>query len=171
MDAANNIDPRARYGYPLAGLQAGVFGALMMLAWLMLSAQSSGNSPWLPANLFAILFHGPKAYRDFYHPDAWSGVAFIVFAYGLAGAGWGVLLAHFGHSDRPLVLILYGVLTGLLVHTLIFGILMKTWAPLIVMYAPDMAMRFGHVLWGLTLAKTPRYARQIEEHLAHHPWH
>ena len=53
------------------------------------------------------------------------------------------------------------MLTGLILHTVVFGMLVKSMAPIIGIYAPDMQMRMGHVVWGLALARTPVYARQI----------
>ncbi len=161
-------DEQAKYRFPLAGLQAGVLGVLVMVAWLALASVATGRSAWLPANLFAMLFHGPKAYRNFYHRDAWSGLAFLIVAYGLAGAAWGQLLAVFVRTERSGFLRLYGVLAGLIVYTVVFGMLVKARAPLIGIYAPDLPMRVGHILWGLALAKTPQYAYQMAKQEAQH---
>ena len=154
-------DSRQHFHFTLAGLQAGVLGTLAMVGWLILCSVAVGRSPWLPINLFAILFHGPNAYRDYYHPDSWSGMAFLIFTYGLAGAAWGQLVGFSGKTEGYRVLALCGVLTGLILHTVEFGMLVKSLAPIIGSYAPDMQMRVGHVLWGLALANTPVYARRI----------
>jgi hypothetical protein len=153
----NRQSPATRYA--LAGLQAGVLGALVMLACLMTGALWNGRSAWVVPNLFASTFFGSGAYRNQLLRTSWIGVALIVAVYGGLGAIWGCIW----RGERRRWLGLYGAIAGLGVYFVFYGFLWRHVNPLVTLYAPDRQLQLGHVLWGMVLARSPLYARRIAD--------
>lgn len=141
----------------LAGVQAGVTGALALIACLMVGALWDGQSIWVTPNLFATTFLGIDVYRDQFLRASLTGIALIVVAYGILGGIWGCIW----RSERQKWLRLYGVVAGFCVYLLLYGPLSRHINPLFTLYAPDRQLEFGHLLWGLALARSPVYARRI----------
>ena len=159
MFAANESSSRPGLRHALAGLQAGVYGALVMLACLMIGSLWDRRSVWVVPNLIATTFFGSDAYRNQFLRTSWAGVAFIVAVYGLLGMVWGCIWG----DARKQWLTFYGALAGLAVYFVSHDFLWKHVNPLMTLYAPDQQLELGHVLWGLFLARSPRYSRRIAE--------
>ncbi|HVW83521.1 MAG TPA: hypothetical protein VHB50_02525 [Bryobacteraceae bacterium] len=157
MDAANAGKTRVALRHVLAGLEAGVLGALWMFVWLILGSAWSRRSVWALPNLFATTFFGPDVYRNQYLGSSWTGVALLLTTCGLAGMLWGMLWRD---NPKPW-LALAGALTGLMVYFLLFDIILRRTNPLIFLYAPDRQLQIAYVFWGLALARSPRYSRRI----------
>jgi hypothetical protein len=164
MFAANASRSRLGVRHALAGLHAGILGALVMLGCLMLGSMLDRRSVWLVPNLFATTFFGGNAYANEYAHGSWAGVALILAIYGAFGAIWGCLW----RDQRRPGLALYGGILGLAVYFLFFDLVWKHVNPLITLYAPDRQLELGHVLWGMILARSPRYSREITERLMEH---
>lgn len=169
MDAANSL-PHAQLASPararsrgmrirhaLAGLQAGVIGAALMVGWLMLASLWMRRPFWAVPNLFATLFYGPAAYHGFFLRATFAGFAFVLAVYGALGAVWGVLWQEREHSFLRLT----GALTGLGVYAIFFHWIWPHASPLISLYAPERQMQVAHMLWGIMLASSPRFSRNI----------
>jgi hypothetical protein len=86
-------------------------------------------------------------------------VALIVAVYGVLGMIWGCI---WGDARKPW-LTLYGAVAGLTVYFAFYGFLWKHANPLVTLYAPERQLEVGHVVWGLVLARSPRYSRRIAE--------
>jgi hypothetical protein len=139
-----------------------VLGALAMVACLMAGSLWNHRSAWLVPNLFASTFFGGDAYRNQLVRTSWAGLAMIVAVYGALGMCWGLIV-----RDRRIPwLALYGMITGLAVYFVFYDFLWKHINPLVTLYAPDQQLQLGHALWGLTLARSPRYSRNIAESIA-----
>ena len=151
--------------YALAGLQAGMVGALTLIAWLMIAALFTGRSVWLTPNLFATTFFGAGVYRNHFVRGSWTGVAAILAVYGLLGLLWGSIW----REKRIPGLTLLGALTGIAVYFFLFDLLLQRVNPLIAVYAPVRQLQIGHVLWGILLARSPAYARRIGEMISPAP--
>lgn len=150
-----------RLRFALAGLQAGVLGAVLMLA-VYLVAGATGRRPlWLVPNLLATTFHGAESYSAGFNGSTSTGIAFLFLLYGLLGVLWGLFW-----GDRQVRrLWLGGAVAGYLVYQ-IFATLIWKWAnPFFSLYAPEMQLRAGHIVWGLMLGQTPRYAANIRRAL------
>ncbi len=143
----------------LAGIHAGVLGALAMLACLMIGSVWDHRSIWSVPNLFATTFFGGDAYRNQLVRTSWSGLALVVALYGFLGMIWGAICG----DDRKRAIALYGAIAGLLVYVLFYDFLWKHANPLVTLYAPDRQLEVGHLLWGLVLARSPKYSRRIAE--------
>lgn len=143
--------------FALAGLQAGVLGALALFFCLMVGSVWHGRSIWVVPNLFATTFFGGGVYRNHLMRTSWTGIALIVAVYGVLGTLWGLIW-----RDRRMPLLpLYGAVAGLLVYFFFFGFFLRHVNPLIALYAPDRQLQLGHLLWGMVLARSPLYARRI----------
>jgi hypothetical protein len=151
--------------YALAGIEAGVVGALVLLVWLMIAAYFTGRSVWYTPNLFATTFFGGGVYRNQFVRGSWTGVAAILAVYGILGLFWGWVW----REKRTRGLLFFGALTGIGVYFLLFGLLLPHLNPLIAVYAPVRQLEIGHVLWGMMLARSPLYARRIDETISPAP--
>ncbi len=159
MFPANESGSRPGLRHALAGIHAGVLGALAMLACLMVGSFWDQRSVWLVPNLFATTFFGSDAYRNQLVRTSWAGLALMIAVYGVLGMCWGLLW----RDRRSPWLGLYGAIAGLAVYFALYAFLWKHINPLVTLYAPDRQLQLGHVLWGLVLAKSPGYSRQIAQ--------
>jgi hypothetical protein len=154
--------PRPSLRHALAGLEAGILGAILMLAVVMLGASLNGRSIWVFPNLLATIFQGSGVYRNEYLNVSWAGVAVVLAIYGGLGAIWGLVW----REQRKPGLMAFGAIVGLAVYYLFFRLIWPHWAPVISLYAPDRQLELGHILWGVALARSPKFARQIAEQTA-----
>jgi hypothetical protein len=76
---------------------------------------------------------------------------------GLGGLVWGLIW-----RDRLRLRTFFGAVTGLLVYFLFYGVIWKRFNPLIPLYAPELQLEIGYILWGLALARSPLYSRRIQ---------
>ena len=149
----------------LAGLQAGVVGALVIFACLMVGSLWNGRSVWVVPNLFATTFFGSGVYRNQLLRTSWTGIALIVSVYGALGILWGCIW----RDERKPWLGLYGAVAGLCIYFLFYGVLWRHVNPLVTLYAPDRQLQLGHVLFGMVLARSPLYARRIADSVLNKP--
>lgn len=163
MYQENGFSPGVRHG--LAGIQAGVLGALVMLGCVMLGSVWDHRSIWSVPNLLATTFFGSDAYRNELVRSSWSGVALVVAIYGFLGMIWGFLC----RDERKRALALYGAIAGLAVYFLFYDFVWKHANPLVTLYAPNRQLQVAHLLWGLVLARSPGYSRRIAESVATPP--
>jgi hypothetical protein len=160
-------ETRQRFGlrHALAGLQAGVAGALVLLACLMIGSLWNGRSIWVVPNLFATTFFGSGAYRNNWARTTWVGLALLVALYGALGALCGWVWGDRRNAARPdsgrALRRLYGAVAGILVYLVFFDWVWKHVNPLVTLYAPNRQLQIGHVLWGIVLVRAPLYARRI----------
>jgi hypothetical protein len=123
----------------------------------MLGSIFSRRSVWLVPNLFATTFYGPDAYGGLFHKYTWSGIALPLAIYAFVGALWGMIWG----DERRRFLVLMGALAGFLVYLLLFGVIWRHLNPLFSLYAPSGSLRVAHVLWGMMLARSPGYSKEI----------
>jgi hypothetical protein len=165
--AAGSLEtPRLGMRHALAGLQAGVLGALVIFACLMLGSLWDGRSIWVVPNLFATTFFGSDAYRNQLLLTSWTGIALIVAIYGVIGSLWGCAW----RDKRKPWLGLFGAIFGVGVYFLLYGLMWRHVNPLVTLYAPDRQLQLGHVLWGIVLARSPLYSRRIADSTTQAPF-
>jgi hypothetical protein len=153
----------------VAGIQAGVVGALILMGYLALDSKWHGRSVWTVPNLLASTFYGESAYRQGFGSRTSAGVALLVVVYGLLGALFGLVIRD--HSPR-LRIVLFGLIYGAGWFFLSFSWLWKFVNPIVPIYSPDRAMLVGHILYGGVLgSRFPRYlmAMSAEENPAPPP--
>ena len=138
----------------LAGLQAGVIAALILLGWLALASALYRRSIWTAANIMATTFYGEAALGRDFNSRTVAGLALYLVLYGTIGALFGLTLAN---RDASLRVTLIGVLVGLGWYYLSFAILWRNINPLIPLYTHRGPMIAGHVIYGGLLGRFPRY--------------
>jgi hypothetical protein len=143
----------------VAGIQAGVVGALILMGYLALDSKWHGRSVWTVPNLLASTFYGESAYRQGFGSRTSAGVALLVVIYGLLGALFGLVIRD--HSAR-LRITLFGLIYATAWFFLSFTWLWKFVNPIIPIYSPDRAMLVGHILYGGVLgSRFPAYLRAM----------
>ncbi len=147
-----SVTPRSRAA--LAGFQAGMLAALVMLLWLGLAAAWFQRSFWTPANVMATCFYGASALGRGFSSAALSGIAIYLIVYSLLGAVFGAL---FNGSFTRTRLSLIGILAGAAWYYLWFGILWMHVNPLVWLYTHNRPMLWGHMLFGALLGRFPAY--------------
>ncbi len=153
-----NADRHLHLRHALAGLQASVVGVLAMFAGLALASLFHGRSMWVVPNLFATTFFGSEAYRNRLASTSWAGIALTLAIYGVLGVLWGCIW----RDRRVRWLVLYGALSGIAVYFAFYDFVWRHLNPLVTLYAPDRQIQFGHIIWGMVLARSPIYAQRIE---------
>jgi hypothetical protein len=165
METATETRRERAFWACLAGLEAGMLGAICLLAWLGVSAVWKGRSFWTAANLTASVFHGASAIRAGFSGSTISGVALYLLLYSLLGALFAATLqTRMPRSRLTLVSILFAILW----YYLSFGVLWKTAAPLVASLHTVRATLWGHIIYGAALSRYPVYlaapsARNIAE--------
>jgi hypothetical protein len=157
MNAASESKSHPRLQHALAGLQAGVAGAVIMLVWLMTGSFWERHSAWLVPNLLSTTFYGSNAYTGRFTHSSWVGLSLIVAIYGFLGVVWGIVWPAERKAGRRIA----GMLFGLVMYFILFDFVWEHVNPLVTLYAPTRQLQAGHILWGLTLARTPIYSRRI----------
>lgn len=138
----------------LAGLQAGMAAALVMLAWLGLSAVWRQSSFWTAENLWASTFYGTSAIRSGFSTSTLSGIALYLLVYSTLGG----LFAAVVRAKLPrLTLLLIGVAVAAGWYYLSFHVIWHTINPLVSLLHAERPTLLGHVIYGAALAGFPRY--------------
>jgi hypothetical protein len=157
MSSGNGVRPN--WLLALAGIQAGVGGALVLLGYLALDSAWHRRSIWLVPNLMASTFYGESAYQPRFGTRTSTGLALLLVLYGLLGALFGLLVRD--QSSRLRMTIL-GLIFGTGWFFLSFDVLWKYVNPMVRMYSPDRAMLVGHLLYGGLLGRRfPAYVRSM----------
>ena len=158
MDAAEAPEKSGALDALLAGLEAGMFGALAMLAWLGLASVYYRRSFWAVPNLMASTFHGEAALRWGFALTTPAGVAIFLLIYAVLGAVFGVLVQDRTTRARAALL---GVLVALGWYYISFGSLWKAVNPLVPLYVQDRPLLAGHLIYGGLLGRMPFYLRRL----------
>jgi len=141
----------------LAGLQAGMVGALWMLAWLGISAAWQNQGFWRPENLFATIFYGSDAVRSDFGSKTLPGLALYLLLYSLLGGIFALALRGRAASGR---LMLSGIIFSLGWFYLSFHLIWKSMMPLAYLLSSDRPMVVAHLIFGMCIGRFP----------AHYPW-
>jgi hypothetical protein len=147
-----------QYQYLLAGLETGVIAALILLAWLGLSAKFFRRSFWTSPNIMASTFYGEAALRNHFSFATFSGLALYLLIYGTVGALFGLAMREMRASLRIACI---GILVAIWWYYLSFGVLWKRWNPLMLLYTHDRPMFVAHVLYGAFLGRYPGSLRRL----------
>jgi hypothetical protein len=143
----------------LAGLQTGMAGALVMLAWLALAMLWSRHSIWWFPNLMATTFGGDPALQMNFGKYTAAGLALHLIQYSVLGAVFALIAPLRGAPLHPSYtrLALLGLLLSLAFYYLMYDFVWKYWNPLIPLYIPDRAIVVAHVFFGMMLGRLPLY--------------
>src|SRR5580704_13544151 len=144
----------AAFSAMLAGLQAGMVGALWMLAWLGVSAAWQHRGFWNSENLFATVFYGGDAVRSDFGSKTLAGLALYLLLYSLLGGIFAVALRGRLRSGR---LTLAGILFSLGWFYISFHVLWKSAMPLVYLMYPDRQTVVGHLIFGVCIGRFPAH--------------
>lgn len=143
--------------HALAGLQAGIVGAVWMFGCFVVAAFWGGGGIWSIPNLFSTVFYGENAWQNEFFRTTWAGIALPIVIYGLLGIAWGCVWKE----HRTPLLSFYGALTGLATYYFFFNFAWAHVSPSIPLYAPVRQLQVAHILWGAALARSPAYSARI----------
>ena len=136
----------------LAGLEAGMLGALAMLAWLGVTAMLLRRTFWMPANLMASVFYGSSAIINAFGRWTPSGVALYLVVYSLLGALFALAVQNRLPRFR---LTLVSVLFAVCWYYLSFHVVWPAVAPLLARLHVEGTTLWGHVIYGAMLGQYP----------------
>lgn len=137
-----------------AGLQAGMLGGLVMLAWIMTGAWVQGQSFWTIPNLLAYSFYGNRMYRPDFVWRTWSGLGFHFLFAGVLGIVFALIVPR---ATRPVVAGLLGVVFSLFLYAVAGVWLWERINPPMQLYARQPFVLAGYLLFGLLLGAVPLF--------------
>jgi hypothetical protein len=140
----------------LAGLQAGMAGALVMLAWMAVSMLWARHSIWWFPNLIATTFGGDPALRSGFGRYSAAGIALHLVQYSLLGGLFALALPDRLPVTRVLLL---AVIFSLGLYYVMYHFVWKHVNPLIPLYSPDRQILVAHIFYGFLLARIPAYRK------------
>jgi hypothetical protein len=136
----------------LAGLEAGVIGGALLMAFVSLDSMWHRQPWWSFENLAGSVIYGQSALWRGLGRATVAGAALELVSGGLAGCLFGIVFAHVRGRALALVSGLsFGGVWFYLSHRLLFGWI----GPLVPLYAAQPATFLGHLLLGLVLSRTP----------------
>jgi len=141
----------------LAGLQAGLVGVLLMLAWLGVSAVWQQRSFWTAENLMASVFYGTGSIHSGIATRTLPGLALYIAIYCTMGALIGLLLR--GRLTR-LRTALVCIVLAMIWYYVSFRWLWVRVMPLVALLHAERPTAIGHLIYGLCLGRFPGYLRK-----------
>src|SRR4051794_31778047 len=152
MDAATPQVRVAALPAALAGMQNGMVGAVCLVMWLGVLAEWQQRNFWIPVNLMASAFYGPRAVRSGFARETVSGLAAYLALYTLLGAVLAIVLRDRLSRVRTF---LCAVLFALVWYYVSFRLLWKSIIPLAALLHVERTTAFGHLLYGAVLGGYP----------------
>jgi hypothetical protein len=162
MDAATPRVPAPALPAALAGLQSGMIGALCLVLWLGVVAEWQQRNFWIPVNLMASAFYGPRAIRSGFAGETLSGLAVYIAIYPLLGAALAIVLRDRVSRARTFLI---AVAFALVWYYLSFRLLWKSMIPLAALLHVERTTALGHLLYGAVLGGYPSRLPRAEQPL------
>jgi uncharacterized protein DUF6789 len=156
MVPANPVSQRSHI--LLAGIEAGVVGGLLMMAWLGLVSLLYGRTVWHPANLIATTFYGEEALRRGFRWATLSGFSLHLVVCVTIAIAFGLLVNRIPGRRRVLLL---GLAAGLAWYLIGFTFFWRLVNPVVLEYRPSQAMLVAHLLFGVCLGTLPGYREAL----------
>jgi len=141
----------------LAGMQAGMVGVLLMLAWLGVSAAWQQRSFWTAENLMASAFYGTRSIHSGFAGRTLPGLALYLVLYSLLGALLGVLLRDRVPRTRTL---LVAIFFSMVWYYASFHWMWERVMPLVALLHAERPTAIGHLIYGLWLGRFPEYLKK-----------
>jgi len=154
MDAATQNGTPGTVARFLAGMQAGMMALIVMLGWLGVAALWQRHTFWTAPNQMATMFHGGAAIVPGFGSYTPSGIAVYVLIYSLLGGAFALVAPR---HLTPLGITLGGALVALAWYWLWYRLLGQRVMPLVWLLHAERPTAFGHLLYGVLLARFPVY--------------
>jgi hypothetical protein len=142
----------------LAGLEAGMVGALWMLAWLGISATWQQRSFWSPENLMATAFDRNATLPPGFRAATCAGLALYLLMYSLLGAVFAAAVRDRVPRSRVMLL---SVTFALAWYYFSFRWAFKFTMPLVALLHVERSTMLGHLVYGTILGRYPVYAERL----------
>jgi hypothetical protein len=160
MDAATQSRSRtALLPASLAGLEAGMVGALWMLAWLGTSAVWQQRSFWTPENLMSTAFDRNASLGARFTGSTCAGMALYLLIYSLLGVLFALAVRGGRVPGRRVMLL--AVTFALAWYYFSFQWIFKITLPLVALLHVERATVLGHLVYGTMLGRYPLYERRL----------
>jgi hypothetical protein len=141
----------------LAGLQAGMVGVLLMLAWLGVSAAWQQRSFWTAENLMASAFYGTRSIYSGFAERTLPGLALYLVLYSVLGALLGMVLRDRVPRVRT---ILVAIFFAMVWYYASFHWMWERVMPLVALLHAERPTTVGHLIYGLWLGRFPQYLKR-----------
>jgi len=142
----------------LAGLEAGMVGALWMLVWLGVSSMWVERSFWSPENLMATAFDRNSTLPSAFTAGTCSGLALYLVIYSLLGAAFAAVVGDRVPRGRVMLLT---VVFALAWYYFSFRWAFKTTMPLVALLHVERPTILGHLVYGTMLGRYPLYVDRL----------
>jgi hypothetical protein len=133
----------------MAGLDVGISGAVLCLAWLSFHSWLRGEFWWAKFNVAAAVFFGDSVYAIGLGRATLSGIALLIAVYALLGVVFSLLARTQGFTRN----LLLGFMAALLWHSLAdryFWRMLDVFAPA---YFPSLATLPAHLLLAINFSR------------------
>jgi hypothetical protein len=154
MDDTTETRLPGAFSASIAGLQAGMLGALWMLAWLGVSAAWQNQGFWNTENLFSTAFYGSGGLRSDLSMKTLPGLALFLLLYSLLG---GLFALAMRHQPRSLRLTFTGILFAVAWFYLSFHVIWKSALPLVYLLYSERPMVVAHLIYGVCVGRFPAH--------------
>jgi hypothetical protein len=144
----------------LAGIETGVLGGVVMFGWLAASSALDQHSIWTLPNLLGAALNGSQVLRGGFGWTSVSGLGLLLFAAGLVGMVFGLLVAD---SHRRLRVTLLGAVTGLVWYYFSQVLFWRKLGVFIVLYSPPSSLLLAHLVYGLVLGWFPQRLQVLRQ--------
>jgi hypothetical protein len=142
----------------LAGLEAGMVGALWLLAWLGVSAMWVERSFWSPENLMATAFDRNSTLPPGFTAGTCGGLALYLVIYSVLGAVFAAVVRDRVPRGRVMLLT---VVFALAWYYFSFRWAFKTALPLVALLHVERPTILGHLVYGTILGRYPLYVDRL----------
>jgi hypothetical protein len=140
----------------LAGLQAGMVGTLLMLAWLGVSAAWQQRSFWTAENLMASAFYGTRSIHSGFASRTLPGLALYLVLYSVLGALLALAVRDRATRMRTILLAIFFAMVW---YYASFHWMWERVMPLVALLHAERPTAMGHLIYGLWLGRFPEYLR------------
>ena len=142
----------------MAGVAAGLFAALVMIAFSMLVAILFGMEAWYPVKIAALPFFGSEAGElGFQLGHILVGVVFLE----VLGAFLGFLYAHFNFTNQLPALLAMGVVWGIFAWIFISNLFIQSSRPVFHAHYSSGAAFFSWIVFGISLTSVAFFDRML----------
>jgi hypothetical protein len=145
----------------LVGIEVGVLGAFVALAWFAIISPVVGQPWWIIPNLFASALYSEYHVRAGASAVTWVGAAIHVVVSGMIGAINGLLTP----GGR-----LFGIVVATTAYVVCYLWLWKRIAPLMLVYASQPVVIAGCFMFGSVLGWHPWFAAHARDIAVEQPW-
>jgi hypothetical protein len=142
----------------LAGLEAGMVGALWMLAWLGISSVWQQGGFWAPENLMSTAFDRNASLAAGFTASTCAGLALYLSIYSLLGVIFALGVRDRAPRTRVMLL---GVIFALAWYYFSFRWMFKSAMPLVALLHVERPTVLGHLVYGTILGRYPLYLHRL----------